>query len=324
MSCFDLFRAQVTLVDVGAAGGVHDRWNLLGDKLRVIGFEPDVREFERLPKNANQVWLNTALYADDRVHHLHLTRYQTNTSLLEPNRRVIEALCYRVEDFDILKTVPLKCERLDDVLERERLVVDALKLDTQGTELYILQGAARSLEQDIFAIETEVEFVRLYEKQPLFTDVDQYLRAKGFGLIDYGNIAFMKGGHSVGVGGAKGQMVSADALYFKRLDQIAGFLMPNDLDRLERIIMACLVYGYSDYAIEICWEAKSLKLFPADVLDRYITRLSQVKHYSLYLPDFPGKKHLAKVAYVAYSLLARPQNRTQINWLGNQIKAYRW
>ena len=46
-----------------------------------------------------------------------------------------------------------------------------LKLDTQGSELAILEGAGRLLD-DCLGIEVEVEFAPLYIGQPLFTDVD--------------------------------------------------------------------------------------------------------------------------------------------------------
>jgi hypothetical protein len=56
-----------------------------------------------------------------------------------------------------------------------------MKVDVQGAELDVLRGAERSLES-ARVIETEVEFQELYRGQPLFTDVDRFLRERGFGL----------------------------------------------------------------------------------------------------------------------------------------------
>jgi len=66
---------------------------------------------------------------------------------------------------------------LDDIPEVAG--TDYLKLDTQGAELLILQGAQRLL-QDVMVVHTEVEFVSIYKGQPLFAEVDQFLRQQGF------------------------------------------------------------------------------------------------------------------------------------------------
>jgi hypothetical protein len=59
--------------------------------------------------------------------------------------------------------------------------VDVLKLDVQGAELDILRGAGALLD-GVRALDLEVEFAPLYRGQPLFADVDAYLRERGFSL----------------------------------------------------------------------------------------------------------------------------------------------
>jgi Methyltransferase FkbM domain len=58
---------------------------------------------------------------------------------------------------------------------------DVIKLDTQGSELDILKGAVKSLQGTSF-IDIEVEFNPIYKSQPLFSEVDMFLRAHGFVL----------------------------------------------------------------------------------------------------------------------------------------------
>jgi FkbM family methyltransferase len=321
---FDFLDAKVILIDIGASGGIHSRWKLLGDHLQVIGFEPDKHEFHRLPQDEQYIWLNTALHCDNQIHDLYATRWQSNTSLLKPNLDFIEMSSLRPEDFEIVKTVPLKCEKLDDVLERTGLRGDVVKIDTQGSELYILQGANRSLKEDIFAVEVEVEFAELYEDQPLFTDVDRHLRSNGFDLIDYGKFIYLKQKHTVGMGGQKGPLQSADALYFKRLDQVDAFVEKGDMNKLRRIIAVCLAYGYSDYAVELCYVAKRKNIFSATDLDPLIARLSRIKHYSYLLPNFPGRGLLAKGLNYLASLLVKVQGSWWTHPLGNEIRAYKW
>jgi FkbM family methyltransferase len=56
---------------------------------------------------------------------------------------------------------------------------DFLSLDTQGSELEILQGSPGALGSAL-CIVTEVEFLRLYENQPLFGDICRFLTDNGF------------------------------------------------------------------------------------------------------------------------------------------------
>jgi hypothetical protein len=57
--------------------------------------------------------------------------------------------------------------------------VDMVKIDVQGAELAVFKGAERVLSKALF-VHAEVEFVELYEGQPLFAEIDQFLRASGF------------------------------------------------------------------------------------------------------------------------------------------------
>jgi len=67
--------------------------------------------------------------------------------------------------------------RLDDIAEISD--VDFFKMDVQGSELAIFRNASRALSATLL-IQTEVEFVELYREQPMFADVDAFLRSRGF------------------------------------------------------------------------------------------------------------------------------------------------
>lgn len=58
---------------------------------------------------------------------------------------------------------------------------DVMKVDTQGTELDVPQGAGRLLDS-VLAVELEVEFVPQYVGQALFADVDTFLRRQNLML----------------------------------------------------------------------------------------------------------------------------------------------
>ncbi len=96
---------------------------------------------------------------------------------MPPNPNVIDRFTDLPRALRLLGTMPVTTRRLDDVLPDAE--IDMLKIDVQGSELSVMQGAPRLLPTAL-VVETEVEFVQLYAQQPLFADIDIYLRQRGF------------------------------------------------------------------------------------------------------------------------------------------------
>jgi FkbM family methyltransferase len=86
------------------------------------------------------------------------------------------------EKMEIRQVVKVPQVRLEDMMQGSH-EIDLLKLDLQGYELEALKGCGVLLER-IKIISTEIEFVSLYDGQPLFGDVDVFLRANGFRLLN--------------------------------------------------------------------------------------------------------------------------------------------
>ena len=99
------------------------------------------------------------------------------TSLLEPDLARLRLFNGFAEWGHVLSRVRLQTVRLDDIREIEHM--DMLKIDVQGAERMVFQGAEKHLNNAVF-VHTEVSFVPLYEDQPTFGDLDQELRARGF------------------------------------------------------------------------------------------------------------------------------------------------
>ncbi len=174
----------MTAVDIGAMlleGDVDPlvRLNKLG-RLNVIGFEPQTSECQKL----NALALPGRRYLPYAVANgMRRSFYVTNTgmtsSLLRPNLRIAQLFNNLAELMQVVATPLIDTVRLDDVAEIRAQGCDLLKLDTQGSEAEILANASETLKRCLI-IQTEVEFVPLYEDQPLFADVDQLLRGSGF------------------------------------------------------------------------------------------------------------------------------------------------
>jgi hypothetical protein len=97
--------------------------------------------------------------------------------LFEPNEALADKFQNLGELLRVVGTRTLETRRLDDFAETTG--ADFLKIDVQGGELLVLQGALERL-RDVLVVHTEVEFLPLYKKQPLFADIDSFLRAQGF------------------------------------------------------------------------------------------------------------------------------------------------
>ena len=312
--------APIVLADVGAAGGIHERWNDLGMALRVMGFEPDQRAFQDLPKNDRMLWTNAALADYEGEAKLLVTRHQTNTSLLEPNREVIDHIYGNPADFDVVKEVKVPCTTLDGASAKAGVFPTAIKIDTQGTELSILMGAIYCLNNSLMVIEAEVEFIHLYKNQPLFADVDNFLISNGFLLFDLGNLLMLKRGRYGFHRERKGQLIAADALYFRSPKNLLELVRKGDIKNSSHLIIqycgVCAVYGYRNLALEALNLLKEHDAIEAELFDQLIDAIEFDGEYSL-KKFWPGQGRISKWLRKCVEMLEPRHNSIWINELGN-------
>lgn len=86
------------------------------------------------------------------------------------------------EHFLNAQSIELPMYALDDVIPEE-VIPDFLKMDVQGAELSILDGAERIL-KNIKWVYLEVSFVSYNEGAPLFKSVSDYLYERGYIITD--------------------------------------------------------------------------------------------------------------------------------------------
>ena len=210
--CRELLSLPLTVIDVGADGGVTEL-RRLGSLCHVHAFEPRQDSFALLINDNDQSkryatinFHNIGLAATAGKHRLYVTRVPQASSLRCPNQEVI--LRYtRNSTFEVVRWEDVECITLDDFADTNEIdYVDYLKIDTQGTELDILLGGRKLLNRTSI-IRAEVEFVELYHGQKLFDDLVRELSTVGFRFVDFE--------HGDRVGPSLGKRIWADALFVR-------------------------------------------------------------------------------------------------------------
>ena len=162
---------ELAVVDVGASGGLCEPFASSKNIIAIL-FDPDTRA--PLPKEEKQsygraITFPVALSEKEQTVSLHLANDQECSSCLKPNLFVVNRYIYP-ERFHTAKSIDLKAQSLDYCLQEANIVPDFIKIDVQGFEYEILQGAKDSV-QAACGLLLEVEFEPLYKNQKLFPQI---------------------------------------------------------------------------------------------------------------------------------------------------------
>lgn len=312
-------RHPLVLADVGARGGLKKDWRTARRHLRLLGFEPDVDECRRLEEGARtggtgDRFFQIAAHNSRGTVPIYVARDRGLTSMFEPDRAFLDAFP-EADRFDIVDRRQIDTDTLDNVLAAHGIEdVDFIKADTQGSELFVLEGAARALAGPVVGVEVEVEFTPIYCNQPLFADVDRFLRDLGYFLFDL-RPCYWKRRSGRELGGPYGQLIWGDALYLKSLPALDAFTAVQDRavrrSKILHAIAVALLYGYADYALEIA--DRTADLWTADENAAIQRRVRVREGRSHALPKFPGRARLAGALRRLWSRFREPNDAWSVS-----------
>jgi FkbM family methyltransferase len=266
---------SLQFIDVGSRNGVIEL-AALAEFVDAYGFEPNPDEYRKLMAGTTDASIVgqvsppyrslrfSPLAVGDAPGHTRffVTRGPGAAGLLEPNPEVLRQIRWKgrefagsfaEEVFTVQREIEVEVVTLRDFARDAGIDhVDYLKIDVEGSEYEVLVGADDLLRRT-GVVKVEVCFVEFRHGQRLFSDIDLYLRARGFDLLRYEILPEQIGfkertagwtfGSALGFPERYGQPLQGDAIY------VNGRI--TDRDRALAQAMVLLDLRYLDEALHI-------------------------------------------------------------------------
>ncbi|MCL6377677.1 FkbM family methyltransferase [Pectobacterium brasiliense] len=250
--CHTKTSSRIRVVDIGANpidGEPPYKKLLISGNVDLIGFEPQPDALKQLNMNKgiHEQYLPYAVGTGEEIT-LYLCRASGMTSTLRPNFTILNHFQGYPVWAEILREERLRTVKLDDIDEIKG--IDWLKIDIQGGELNVFLNAEEKL-KDTLVIQTEVNFIQLYEEQPLFAEIDQWMRAHGFmlhTLLEERRRLYAPYVLNNQIHQGLNQLTTADAVYIRDINKLDD-LMPEQLNKMAIILRES--YGSFDLAEKI-------------------------------------------------------------------------
>jgi len=269
-------------LDIGSRGGIQEFFKGYLNLIQVDAFEPDQKACRESQETANQNvhYFPVALGKKTETVPFYLTCRPSGSSLYKPN----EENMYRYSNAqygDIDKILDMKVMSYSDFRKTyKRPSANLVKIDTQGSELDILESFLEEDLKEVICIIAEVEFIEMYKKQPLFNEVNTFMQNNSFDLFDlrtarcyltkkhHRNHYLKKLGFAEGTNRVSGHLIAGDALYFRKFEDNC----PRNQQQFINLLLSYMIFFYFDHALELIelglkfnvidsFEYKELELF---------------------------------------------------------------
>lgn len=302
--------SDFTLVDVGASGGIARRWDIFGERLAAVGFDPLIAEVERLNGMERRPKVR---YVAARVG---WPRYESLLPVPEPGSppilfnqpygRTSAVKAHALQQHDYVRqhfnagseVAYAETYVSLDIYFAGQQPPDFIKIDTDGHDYAVLLGADSSLKTGVLGVEIEVQFHgAAHEYANVFSNIDPFLRHRGFSLFDLRAYRYSRAAlpapfrSDILAQTTTGQIMWAEAVYF-RDPAHEGYERTFDwrVSREQLMKLCCLfeLYGLPDCAAELLEESGELQSLPGreELLDSLTPRVFGPLSYREYMRRF--------------------------------------
>jgi len=187
--------SAITIFDAGAHfGETVIIYNNLFKNPSIYSFEPFLPSFEVLKDNvktfSNVKVFNVALSNFTGEVDFHVNKSSATNSMLPTSKESVKNWPKNL--LDTVETIKINSITIDEFVEKYNIeVIHILKIDTQGTEYEIIQGASKAIEQNkIKLVYIEIIIISTYERQRYPDEILLLLRNKGFRLFNQYNYTY--------------------------------------------------------------------------------------------------------------------------------------
>lgn len=172
----------------------------------IHSFEPFPESFKRLQTNKlrqNHILNNCAVSDKNGEATFYVNAYKATNSLL-PSSAYGEKINPSQHTESTIVVPQITLDHYCTVNNVNN--IDILKLDVQGAEMKVLEGAKNLLSnQKIQVIFSEVEFRQIYENQALYEELATFLNQYQFSFFSFYNLSYAR----------DGQMLYGDAIFIR-------------------------------------------------------------------------------------------------------------
>lgn len=245
------FVPEIACIDVGASHFLHKRWIPAYQSLKTLIIAVDPNEWnltylDSIKIPARIIPFSKGLSREGGAETLFVTNVDTGSSLKNPSssptlhKRLGESLHHYLYP---MKEVQVPTENLETLVNEHKIDSPIfIKLDTQGSELDILEGAESLFNSSqIVMVESEASLLRetIYDQATRLPELSQFMESKGFDLVDlkvFKSKADIKNGQGV--------LLECDATF------VMGFerTLQSKLEVRLAVFYAYLLIGQKDLA----------------------------------------------------------------------------
>ncbi len=196
------------IIDIGANIGQYgSEMRNIGYRGRIISFEPTSEAFEKLSKTSrndpNWEIHHSSLGERDGKTTINISKNSVSSSLLESLPELTES----APNASFIKKEEIDIKKLDTIFDSLNIHNKNiyLKIDTQGYESLVLDGAQDSLKK-ISGIQLEMALIPSYEGATTFQEMTAKLNGFGFSLVTVESGFYDK---------VSGKLMEVDGIFYK-------------------------------------------------------------------------------------------------------------